>query len=137
MNWDIGDKCLCEFKEQEIIDIEYGCIRTVSDGTFLMSGSDLSDECFPVTIRGLCISESFERDYRTLSDRASGQFNFPDFKRHAISEWCKAMKAQEQQETDMVEAIWLRFHSWRVDVINYIDAMNCIEIGGVRVMRRK
>jgi hypothetical protein len=53
-----GDWCFCEFKLQQIMEMNGTKITEVSDGYVRHSGSDLSNRCFPLDSNIKTISDN-------------------------------------------------------------------------------
>jgi len=135
MEWKVGDWCFCEFKLQIIKEVsEDGRVNSVSDGMFYMGGYDLNDRCFPLTFEGKQISDAFAYSYDNLrKELRNGRYNFPDFNRHAVEEWIKAMEAGDVQEGLRLHT---EFELWCQRVIVAAIQTNDLAVDGIRLMRR-
>jgi hypothetical protein len=129
INWKVGDKCLYDFEEGEILETDNdGNVHQVRHSCFVISGN-LTDRCFPLTEKGHEISDFFAEQYRRLHNTVPAQANFPDFNRYAVGKWCEAMK-----DFNAADAICQDFREWCARVIATFNSIKLIYINGVRMM---
>jgi hypothetical protein len=84
-----GDWCFCEFKLQQILEVDGDKVREVSDGSFRLSSSDLSDRCYPLDLKVKRISDSVSYYRDKLHEIKSLNLNYPDLNRELIGRWCE------------------------------------------------
>ena len=132
MTWQVGDWCFCHFKLQMVKEMREGRIVTVSDGSFELGASDLTNDCFPLSLRGKQVTDAFDYHYRRLhTELNDGRYNFPDFNRHAISEWRKCM-----EDYDKFDEGAERFAIWCDSVIEQASCLHEMNVGGIPLFRR-
>lgn len=76
--------------------MEDGRITTVSDGYVSYESHDLSDRCYPLTLHGNLISESYRAVLKELSDIGGClNLNFPGICHELVCRWCECMERQD------------------------------------------
>jgi hypothetical protein len=100
--WKKGDWCFYEFTLSVIEDMSPdGRVQGVADGYFRRGGSNLSEECLPLTKLNKVLSEEFTK----LSDRLhaikGANLNYPDLHTYLVRKWrdcCDLVHTDEQRD---------------------------------------
>jgi len=94
-----GDWIVCEHKVQVIKKMDNNRVQEVSDGSFSTGSWDLSDVCFPLTLKTKKISCFVEEWKLECHDKCSSlNLNWPDISRHFTDLWVRACKTQTEEE---------------------------------------
>ena len=83
------DWVFCEFKLQQIMETKENRITEVSDGMFRMSGHDISDRCFPLTLSIKRVSDTAAYWSKQFHEAKCNGLNHPDLNRALISRWAE------------------------------------------------
>lgn len=95
--WKVGDWTFCEFKLQQIEEVEDGRVTVVSDGHFSLSSRDLADRCMPVSLSMKRISDEYASVSHRLHRVGSSGLNYPDINRWLIAAWVDACREPENR----------------------------------------
>lgn len=94
----VGDWCFCEYKLQQIMEMEGDQVTSVSDGRFRHSGSSLNDRCFPLDLRVKNISDTVAAYMDDLHRERSVNLNYPDLNRELIRRWAALCQVKDDDE---------------------------------------
>jgi hypothetical protein len=130
-----GDWVFNDLVLKQIKSIDDGRIRCVTDGIFELSGYDLTDRTYPLTVDIKCISDTFKYYYDMLHRSGPRGLNFPDINRWLISKWvdaCEyAMSVGEDAEQEVITAIYDEVKDFAAKAL---EAKN-ISVEGVKLFR--
>jgi hypothetical protein len=126
-----GDWCFCEFKLQQIKQMEGNCITSVSDGNFSHSSSDLSDRCYPLEMKYKLISDNVTYWYKKLFDLRNNSLNYPDINRKLISSWCDMCDNPDNHEKLSVQ--YVKLADFCKAIISRIDTSRNEYVDGVKI----
>jgi hypothetical protein len=125
-----GDWVFCEFKLQEILEVEENRVTSVHDGWFEMGSLDLSDRCFPLTVRNKVISDSFKNFSDQVHAIRNNGLNYPDINRYLISKWVDCC---EETNDEKIQKVY-------IEIEEFIDKLKDIhldlKINGINVFRQ-
>ena len=132
-NFKKGDWCFCEFKLQQIMEMNGQKVTEVSDGMFRHSSSDLSDRCFPIdmTIKILSDNASYWMD-RFHSLEVNG-LNYPDLSRAIIGRWVELCLNKDDKEK--IKELSTELSSFGNCVIEAVKNSSSTIIDGVSLFR--
>lgn len=129
-----GDWCFCEFTLQQVGECsDDGRIRSVTDGSFRLSGHDLSDRCFPLELDVKRISDTvayWSREFHKLNHNG---LNHPDLNRELISRWVEM--CESRAEPEIVKALSEKLSDFASAVVSQVKALRTNEVDGVRLFR--
>lgn len=131
--WKTSDWCFCEFKLQQIQEVKDNRVGEVSGGMFRLSGYDLSDRCYPLTLRGKRISDEFDMysdKFHKLDDRS---LNYPDINRWLIARWCETM--DNQNDDDYIKAKFKELSDFFCEVRDKCDVRREDVVGNVKIFK--
>lgn len=92
----VGDWLFCEFKLQQVTDIENGHVSGVTDGWVRGCGR-FDDLCFPLDLEVKRISGAYEAWSTRLHRDGLPNLNYPDIHRWLVSHWCKTCAGRADQ----------------------------------------
>lgn len=84
-----GDWCFCEFKLQQILETEENRVTEVSDGSFRMSGNNLSDRCLSLDLKIKRVSDYVSYWSDRFHKLNNNSLNYPDLNRELIQRWAE------------------------------------------------
>ena len=128
------DWVFCEFKLQQIMETKENRITEVSDGTFRMSGHDISDRCFPLTLSIKIVSDTTSYWSKQFHEAKCNVLNYPDLNRALISRWAEICENidNEKDVTEKLEEL----SKFGNSVMKKIYNLQYEEIEGVRIFGR-
>jgi len=126
----VGDFVFCEFKLQEINEMSLGMVTSVHDGWFETGSNNLSDMCFPLTIRNKVISDSFSGFSNKIHEINNNGLNYPDIHRYFVSRW---MECCNGASDDKIKAIYSEIENFIKDIKEKVSTD--VSINGIRVFR--
>jgi len=97
----VGDWVFCEFKLQQIEQVEDGRIVDVSDGYFSHGAYSLNDRCFPITLQNKMLSEYVASCSDRLHKEGNNSLNYPDIHNWLVNRWvdlCKTVVEDVSQK---------------------------------------
>lgn len=126
-----GDWVFCEFVLQQIKDTNEDRVTSVTDGFFELSGRDLSDRCFPLTVKNKRVSNEVEGWSKRFHALKGPGLNYPDLNRELIRRWVEMCEADEKDLQKLYDSIgeFGRKIERRVQELKYE------EIEGVNIFR--
>ena len=110
MKWKKNDWCFCEFKLQMIKEVKEGKPTEVSTGHICMSGSDLSDRCYPMTLQSKINSENVERISDKIHKMRNNTINYPQLNRILIEKWQEICDAGNDNK--VLEKLFTKLYEW-------------------------
>jgi hypothetical protein len=102
MMFKVGEFIFCEFKLQEINEMEGERVTSVHDGWFEMGSRDLSDRCFPLTIRNKVISETFQGFSDKIHAINNAGLNYPDIARYFVLKWVECCNGASDDKIKLI-----------------------------------
>lgn len=129
-----GDWCFCQFKLQQIHRTDDTNITSVSDGDFSLSGSDLSGQCFPLTMEIKRISDNvyyWSNEFHKLKNL---NVNHPDLHLELIRRWSEI--CENIDDKSKVVDLSSKLTDFAKNVIHRINSYENNEVEGVRLFRR-
>ncbi len=130
----VGELCFCEFKLQEIQEMENGKVTQVCDGTFVHYGSDLSDRCFPVDIKIKVISDIASYWSDRIHALNNWSLNHPDIHRYIISKWVDM--CNNYQDKAIVDKLGSELSDFCKKIIESVEDSKSLEVDGVKLFNR-
>lgn len=94
----VGDFVFCEFKLQQIKEMEGERVTGVRDGLFEMGSYDCRDRCMPLTIDMKRIADEFAHHSAKIHREGGAGLNYPDIHRWLVDAWVEACMAQNASE---------------------------------------
>ena len=128
-----GEWCFCEFTLQQIKETKEDRITSVTDGFFEMSGRDLSDRCFPLTLRIKVISDNVEYHSKAFHALKNNSLNHPDLNRELISRWVDMCSTTDDKE---LKRLYDSLSEWSNQVQRTVRDLNDISVGNINLFRK-
>jgi hypothetical protein len=129
----VNEWCFCEFKLQQITDMEGDRVTSVSDGMSILCSSDLSDRCFPLDLKIKRITDAVAESYDLLHLKSKVNLNYPDLKRAFVSRWVEGCKVKDDEK---YFSAWLAsFRGFNNAIWDKINQTKDFEVEGVRLLR--
>lgn len=100
MAFAVNEWVFCEFKLQQITEMEGERVTSVKDSLFEMGSRDLSDCCFPLSLRNKRISDEFAWHKDKLHREGARGLNFPDIHRWMVDKWAETMRDRDERVGD-------------------------------------
>lgn len=117
----VGDWVWCEYKLQQIAEMNGERVTSVSDGYFSHGSRDLSDRCFPLDMSAKLVSEGYAAAYARIREKAGAlNLNYPDLHWWFVDAWCIAMGGRNV--ADSLKASYARLHEFEHKVIAACEA---------------
>jgi hypothetical protein len=129
-----GDWCFCEFELKQVIETSDNRITEVSSGYSRLSSRDLSDRCFPLTLRIKVISDSVNYWSRKFHETNCNNLNHPDLNRELIKRWVSICETSD--DDDLTNKKIKSLEEFGKSVINKVDNLRCEQVEGVRIFGR-
>lgn len=92
-----GDWCFCEFRLQQITNIEEDRITEVSDFMCRMYGYDISDRCFPLDLVIKGCSDKVYYLWEEFLELKNG-LNYPYLHRELVRRWVEMCKNKDDKK---------------------------------------
>lgn len=134
INWKKGDWCFCEFKLQQITEMNETKITSVSDGNFSHGSSELNDRCFPLDMTVKRISDNVSYWHDQFHKLHHNSLNFPDLNRELIVRWCEMCKNKEN--ADYLKNLDEKLTEFCKSVIQLVSDAKLKTVGGVSIFRQ-
>lgn len=128
-----GDWCFCEFELQQILETEENRVTEVSDGSFRMSGNNLSDRCFPLDLKIKRVSDYVSYWSDRFHKLNSNSLNYPDLNRELIQRW--AEMCENINDEKVVTELYKRLETFGNSIVNKINELKYESVEGVRLFR--
>jgi hypothetical protein len=129
-----GDWCFCDFKLQQVKETEDNRIVSVFDGTFIHSGYDLSDNCYPLEMKVKQISDIVYIQMERFQALKNNALNYPDLNRKLIEVWIELCDNRENK--DKLKELYNNLFTFCDYVINKSKNLNNEKIEGVNLFRK-
>jgi DUF438 domain-containing protein len=129
-----GDWCFCEFKLQQIKEMENDKIISVSDGMFRLTSSDLSDRCFPLDITIKNISDMVAYWSAEFHKLNNNNINHPDLNRELITRWVELCENNDNDEK--MKELEEKLSNFGRLVIQKVNNLSLEHVDGVRLFKR-
>ena len=130
----VGEWCFCEFKLQQVKETKSDNITSVSDGIIVMSGSDLSDRCYPVEMGIKRISDSVSFWSKIFHELNCPSLNHPDLNRELIKRWVEMCEAVNDQPK--LEKLYTGLEKFGKLIQERVREIGYEEVEGVKLFRR-
>lgn len=128
-----GDWCFCEFKLQQILETEENRVTEVSDGSFRMSGNNLSDRCFPLDLKIKKVSDYVSYWSDRFHKLNNNSLNYPDLNRELIQRW--AEMCENINDEKVVTELYKRLETFGSSIVNKINELKYESVEGVLLFR--
>ena len=128
-----GDWCFCEFKLQQVQEIEDDRITRVSDGHFTMSGRDLSDVCYPLNMRIKLISDTVAYWSAEFHNLKYYKLNHPDLNRELIKRWIEMCECTQNND---LETLYENLNNFVLKVIDKVKKSDFSEVECIELIRQ-
>jgi hypothetical protein len=133
MKWKVGDWCLFEHEVQQIKEMEGERVTSVSDGSFSLSGRDLTDRCWPMSLAGKRAADYFEHESSALH-REGGVVNWPDLARAICERFDAAMAVIDDEKR--LDAVYKSAAEFFKEIRERVREQQQTVVGGVRLFVR-
>jgi len=130
-----GDWCFCEFKLQQIKEMEKNCITSVTDGNFSHGSSDLSDRCYPLEMKYKQISENVDYWKKKIQELNNNSLNYPDIHRAFIEKWCEM--CDNADDHDKLRILYDKLAEFSRTIISKVQDSRTEIVDGVRIFGRQ
>ena len=128
-----GDWCFCEFKLQQIMEMDEDRITETSDGNFRLGSNDLSDRCYPLEMEVKQISDSVAHWSKEFFNLKSGALNHPDLNRALIERWVEMCEIRENRK--LLTKLYERLDEFGMSVIRKAKDLRYEQVEGVSIFR--
>lgn len=126
-----GDWVFCEFVLQMVKETKDDRITSVTDGFFEMGGRDLSDRCYPLTIKNKRISDEVQ-GWRTRFHALNAPgLNYPDLIRELVRRWIEMCEANEKDLQKLYDSLG----EFGRKIENRVQDLKYEEVDGVNIFR--
>lgn len=132
-NWKVNDWCFCEFKLQQITEVEEGRVTSVSDGRFSLGSYDLSDRCYPLDLSIKRVSDSVAYYSDKFHKLNIPGFNYPDFNRELISRWVNL--CDHVKDNDTIKKLYDELQEFCNNIERTINNQRDVSIAGFNLYR--
>lgn len=129
-----GDWCFCEFRLQQIMNVDGNRITEVSDGIMIMLSNDLSDRCFPLDLSIKICSDNVAYWSKRFHELNNNSLNYPDLKRELINRWI--VMCENKDDKDKLQELYDSLSKFGNAVIKRVNELKHEEIDGVALFRR-
>lgn len=126
-----GDWVFCEFALQQIKETKGDRITSVTDGFFELSGQDISDRCFPLTVKNKRVSDEVEKWSKRFHALNGPGLNYPDLKRELIRRWVEMCEADEKD----LQKLYASIGEFGRKIEQRVQELKYEEIEGVNIFR--
>ena len=93
-----GDWCFYKFKLVQILDVVENRITSVSDGSIISDGYDLSSECYPLDMKVKQISDTVNSWYNDFHREGNNAINYPDLTRELVRRWVEMCEFRDDDK---------------------------------------
>ena len=128
-----GDWCFCEFKLQLVKNTEENRITEVSDGFFSLGSLDLSDRCFPLSLKTKCASDIVSNWHDKFHAVNNIGLNYPDLNRALISMWVELCENIDNDSE--VQRIYDKINAFGNSVLKKCRNLQGEYVDGVQLFR--
>ncbi len=138
MQWKKGDWCFCDFKLQQIEEMEKDKVTSVTDGYIIRGGYSINDSCFPLTMLNKIISGEYKLFSKKIHALNMNSLNYPDIASWLESHWVETCKMCEAVD-DNNKLIEKRFKELKIfcdDILKRVDEMKKENVHGISLFRR-
>lgn len=136
MKWKVGHWVFCEFKLQQIMEMEDERVTSVSDGYFRLCSHSLNDRCFPLTLEVKCISDDVLYCRNRIHKEGAKDLNFPDIVRWLEMKWAEACTARNNGDKKYSNSVVEEIRKFTEDIISASEERKKVKINGVFVFDR-
>lgn len=127
-----GDWCFCEFQLMEILKVENGIIKSVTNGYATTSG-DFTDRCYEISVEIKRISDYVKKWSDKFHDIGLVSLNYPDLKHALITKWMEMCNARYDKEALYI--LEQKFFDFCTKVENAIEGIKKIHVDGLKLIR--
>lgn len=127
-----GEWCFCEFVLQQVQETKDNRITSVSDGMFSLGSNDLSDRCYPLTMRIKRISDTVKHWSNEFHKLHHNNLNHPDLNRELIRRWVEMC---EESDDKKLQELYDSLSEFGNSVIRKINDLRYEQIEGINLFR--
>ena len=131
-----GDWCFHEFRLCQILKVENGRVKSVTDG-YVDIGGDSTNECVPMSIEAKNISDMVADEYDALHKLAGNMnLNFPDIHATFVNYWLSLCDYNQQKKASLYETAQKHLFELSKAIKDKITVMKGEEVYGIPILRR-
>ena len=131
-NFQVGQWVFCEFKLQQIKNMEDGRVTEVTDGILTHSSRDLTDRCFSLSIRIKRISDEVAHYMDKFHTIKVPGLNFPDLSREMVSRWVDMCETTNDAD---LRIMYDSLSAFSKDIHKKINGLQNEQVGSFKLFR--
>lgn len=134
INWKVGDWCYCEYKLQQVKQVEDGQVTCVSDGMFNCSAFNFNEEIFPISFDIRDISDTFMNAYKKIHDLSDRlDINMPEICGFLRTRWISC--CQDAGNRENVKNCFGILDEFVSGIEKEIKIIKSCQVNGIKLFR--
>lgn len=133
MEYKINDWVFCEFKLQQIREMDGDRVTSVSDSRFSLSGNSLGDRCFPLDLNIKNISDSVAWYSDKIHALNHNGLNHPDIHRELINRWVEMCHVKDDKVA--LKGLFDSLADFYKSIEQIVSGLSNQYAGGVKIFR--